>query len=128
MDVADEESVGRAFARARAEGGGVSILVNNAGAAESAPFARTDRALWDRMLGVNLTGTWLCSRVALPDMVDAGWGRVVNIASTVGLRGYGYVSAYSAAKHGVIGLTRSLELARTAVTVNAVCPGYTAPI
>lgn len=126
-DVTDETQVDAAFSAARARFGPVAILVNNAGQAESAPFLKTDRALWDRMLAVNLTGAFLCSRAALPDMLAGGWGRIVTVASTAGLTGYAYVAAYCAAKHGVVGLTRALalEVARRGVTVNAVCPGYT---
>lgn len=126
-DVGDAESVSRAYARARQGFDAPSILVNNAGQAESAPFHRTDPALWQRMIQVNLTGTYLCCRAALPAMVERGQGRIVNIASTAALKGYAYVSAYCAAKHGVLGLTRALaqETARAGVTVNAVCPGYT---
>ncbi len=105
----------------------VDILVNNAGAAESAPFARTSRDLWDRMLAVNLTAVFTATHALLPSMLARGWGRVVTIASTAGLTGYPYVSAYVAAKHGAVGLTRALalETAGKGVTVNAVCPGYT---
>jgi len=123
LDVADPASVAAAFARA----GAADILVNNAGQAASAPFGRTDDTLWQRMLDVNLTGAYHCIGAALPAMLDVGWGRIVNVASTAGLTGYRYVAAYCAAKHGLIGLTRALalEVAARGITVNAVCPGFT---
>ncbi|MBA5637117.1 SDR family oxidoreductase [Duganella sp. LX20W] len=127
LDVTDQASVLAGFARAARRAGRIDILVNNAGQAASAPFGKTDAALWQRMLDVNLTGTFHCTQAALPAMLEAGWGRVVNVASTAGLAGYRYVAAYVAAKHGVVGLTRALalEVAARGVTVNAVCPGYT---
>ena len=126
-DVADPQTVAHAFNQARANFGPIQVLVNNAGQARSAPFLKTDADLWQRMLDVNLGGTLHCSQAALPDMLSAGWGRIVNVASTAGLVGYAYVAAYCAAKHAVVGLTRAmaLEFAKKGITVNAVCPGYT---
>ena len=113
-DVTDGDALQTAFAHARERFGAVTILINNAGQARSAPLHSAPDSLWDEMLAINLSGVYRCIRCALPDMLQAGRGRIVNIASTAGLTGYAYVTAYSAAKHGVIGLTRSLaiELAR----------------
>ena len=126
-DVAKAASVAEAFKRARETLGEISILVNNAGQAGSAPMHKTSDELWHSMLAVNLTGTFLCMREAIPSMVKAKYGRVVNIASTAALTGYRYTAAYCASKHGVVGLTRAvaLEVAPHNVTVNAVCPGFT---
>jgi NAD(P)-dependent dehydrogenase (short-subunit alcohol dehydrogenase family) len=126
-DVSAEASVQRAFAAAKETRGIVTVLINAAGLAQSAPAARTSLELWSSMLSVNLTGAFLCAREFLLQLPGPAAGRIVNIASTAGLKGYAYVSAYCAAKHGLIGYTRALalELARRPITVNAVCPGFT---
>jgi 3-hydroxybutyrate dehydrogenase len=125
-DVADQTAVNAAVAEASARQP-IDILIANAGAAESAPFAKSDAALFRRMMDVNFMGVVHAVQAALPAMKDRPHGRIVAVASTAGLKGYAYVSAYSAAKHAVVGLVRSLalELASTRVTVNAVCPGFT---
>ena len=126
-DVTDVIEVKREVAAAEAARGPVDILINNAGSVESGPFVKADPAVFRTMWNVHLMGAVYASQAVLPGMIERGFGRIVNIASTAGLKGYAYVSAYCAAKHALVGLTRALaaETATRGVTVNAVCPGYT---
>jgi NAD(P)-dependent dehydrogenase (short-subunit alcohol dehydrogenase family) len=126
-DVTDARALRQEIERAAALRGPIAILVANAGAAESAPFGKSDDDLFRRMLDLNLMGVVHATHAVLAGMMARGFGRIVAVASTAGLKGYPYVTAYCAAKHAVVGLVRALalETARTGVTVNAVCPGYT---
>ncbi|RJF85946.1 SDR family NAD(P)-dependent oxidoreductase [Sphingomonas cavernae] len=123
FDVCDEMAVAEALRAA----GPIDIFVANAGGVVTAPVLTTSREDWERMLHLNLTSVWLCARAAVPPMIERGWGRFIAVASTAALKGYAYAGAYAAAKHGALGLVRSLalELAQTGVTANAICPGYT---
>ena len=128
LDVTDAAALTAAVARTARALGPIDILVNNAGIAESAPLARTDLALWDRHLRVNVTAPYLLTQAVLPGMLERRWGRVVNVASLAGLVGSPYVTAYTASKHALVGFTRALatEVSGKGVTVNAICPGYVA--
>jgi NAD(P)-dependent dehydrogenase (short-subunit alcohol dehydrogenase family) len=125
-DVTVRSEVEGAFARAREAQGPITILINNAGASQGAPFAKVTEALWGDMLAVNLDGMFHCCQAALPDLLAAESGRIVTVASMAGLHGFAYASPYIAAKHGAVGLTRALasEYAKTNLKVNAVCPGF----
>ncbi|HEV2705228.1 MAG TPA: 3-oxoacyl-ACP reductase FabG [Pyrinomonadaceae bacterium] len=127
-DVSNADGVERAYAAASQffGGHGADILVNNAGIAESAPITKTSGDLWQRHLSINLSGTFYFMRAALPSMMQRGWGRIINVASIAGKTGAPYIAAYTASKHGVVGLTRAAasEVAAKGITVNAVCPGY----
>ncbi len=123
LDVTDAADISAVFEQA----GPVDILVNNAGIAHAAPFEKTSLEQWSKIMAVNLTGVFLCTQAVLASMRESNEGRIINIASTAGLKGAPYISAYAASKHGLIGMTQSLalEFATTGITANCVCPGFT---
>lgn len=125
-DVTQPTSIAAAVARVQNDLGGVSILVNNAGASASHKFVGHDDALWHQMIDINLNSVYNVSKAVVPMMIEANWGRIINIASEASKVGAKYITAYTAAKHGVLGLTRALavELVVHNITVNAICPGY----
>jgi NAD(P)-dependent dehydrogenase (short-subunit alcohol dehydrogenase family) len=125
-DVTDRQQVQEAAEAIRRHWGHVQVLVNNAGVAKAAGFLEMPDSLWDEILATNLTGTYNCCKVFLPAMIEARWGRIINIGSTTSKVGYPHVAAYVSSKHGVVGLTRvlALETARKGITVNTICPGY----
>ncbi|MDG1437666.1 MAG: SDR family NAD(P)-dependent oxidoreductase [Emcibacteraceae bacterium] len=126
VDITNEDSVKSAIQKT-CDIAPIDILINNAGDAKSAPFHKTDYSSWQHMINLNLNGTFLMTSAVISDMRDRNFGRIINIASTAGLKGYAFMAPYTAAKHGVVGLTRSvaLELSNTDVTINAICPGFT---
>jgi NAD(P)-dependent dehydrogenase (short-subunit alcohol dehydrogenase family) len=126
-DVTEEGSMTRLYEQAQTARGKFDIVVANAGGAESAPAEEVSSELWTKTLDVNLTGAFFSVKPALAGMRERGWGRIIFIASTAGLKAYAYIAPYVAAKHGVVGLSRALalETAKDGITVNAVCPGYT---
>jgi NAD(P)-dependent dehydrogenase (short-subunit alcohol dehydrogenase family) len=126
MDMADRASIRAGLEALRERVGRIDVLVNNAGVADSAPFERTSDDLWDRTMAVNVHAAFALCRGLIPPMIEAGYGRVINVASNAGLTGYAYSTAYCASKHAMIGMTRAiaLEIARSSVTINAVCPGW----
>lgn len=125
-DVTDEQGTDRVFAEAAAEAGPVTIVIANAGLAETLPIGKSDLAFWRRIMTTNLDGAFLTMRAALPYMLEEGWGRIIAISSVAGQRGLARGTAYCASKHGLIGLTRALavEVVSKNITANAICPGY----